>query len=138
MDINIVFTLRVEFRGGVEEETIQLCLCPKEAMFKKPEESSQHLNPLYVRGHIDGRPISRIIDDGGVVVNLMSYSMFKKLGREDDELIQTNLTLKGVGDNPMESRGVISMELTVGSKLFAIAFFIIEVQGNYSVIWGHD
>jgi hypothetical protein len=138
MDINIVFTLRVEFRGGVEEETMQLCLYPKEAMFKKPKESSQHLNPLYVRGHIDGRPISRIIDDGGVVVNLMSYSMFKKLGREDDELIQTNLTLNGVGDIPMKSRGVISMELTVGSKSFAIAFFVIEVQGNYSVIWGHD
>jgi hypothetical protein len=38
----------------------------------------------------------------------------------------------------MEARGVISMELTVGSKSLATAFFIIEVQGNYSVILGHD
>jgi hypothetical protein len=30
------------------------------------------------------------------------------------------------------------MELTVGSKSLATAFFIIEVQGNYSVILGHD
>jgi hypothetical protein len=30
------------------------------------------------------------------------------------------------------------MELTVGSKLFATTFFIIKVQGNYSVILGHD
>jgi hypothetical protein len=26
----------------------------------------------------------------------MSYSVFKKLGREDDELMKTNLTLNGV------------------------------------------
>jgi hypothetical protein len=30
------------------------------------------------------------------------------------------------------------MELTVGSKSFATAFFIAEVKGNYSVILGHD
>jgi hypothetical protein len=30
------------------------------------------------------------------------------------------------------------MELTVGSKSLASAFFIVEVQGNYSVILGRD
>jgi hypothetical protein len=35
--------------------------------------------------------------DGGVAVNLMSYSIFKKLGREDDELMETNLMLNGMG-----------------------------------------
>jgi hypothetical protein len=39
MDINMVFTLSAEFRG-VEEEIAHLCLGPKEAMFKNPEESS--------------------------------------------------------------------------------------------------
>jgi hypothetical protein len=38
----------------------------------------------------------------------------------------------------MEFRGVISMELTVGSKSLATTFFVVEVQGNYSVILGHD
>jgi hypothetical protein len=40
----------------------------------------------------------------------------------------------GGGGNPMEARSIISMELTVGSKSFITAFFIIEVQGNYTVI----
>jgi hypothetical protein len=35
--------------------------------------------------------------DGGATVNLMSYSIFKKLGREDDELVKANLALNGVG-----------------------------------------
>jgi hypothetical protein len=30
------------------------------------------------------------------------------------------------------------MELTVGSKSLATAFFVIKVQGNYSVILGRD
>jgi hypothetical protein len=107
-------------------------------MFEKPEESSQHLKSLYVRGHIDGKPISRLLIDGGAAVNLMPYSVFKKLRREDDKLVKTNLMLNGVGGNPMEARGVISMELTIGSKSLATTFFVIEVQDNYSVILIHD
>jgi hypothetical protein len=47
MDINMVFMLPAKFRG-VEEEVAQLCLGPKEVMFEKPKESSQHLKPLYI------------------------------------------------------------------------------------------
>jgi hypothetical protein len=36
----------------------------------------------------------------------------------------------------MEARGFISMEPTVGSKSLSTVFFIVEVQGNYSVIIG--
>jgi hypothetical protein len=68
----------------------------------------------------------------------MPYSVSKNLGWEDDELVKTNPTLNSVGGNLMEARGVISMELTIGSKSLATAFFIVEVQGNYSVILGRD
>jgi hypothetical protein len=76
--------------------------------------------------------------DGGTAINLMPYFIFKKLGREDDELVNTNLMLNGVGGggNPMEAWGVVSMELSVGSKSLTTAFFVVEVQGNYSVILG--
>jgi hypothetical protein len=53
MDINMVFTLLAEFRG-IEEEVAQMWLGPKEVMFEKPEELSQHLKPMYIGGHIDG------------------------------------------------------------------------------------
>jgi hypothetical protein len=115
-----------------------MCLSPKEDMFEKSEVLSHHMKPLYVRCHINGRPISRMLVDDGAVVNLMQYSIFKKLGREDDELVKTNLTLNGMAGNLMEARGIISVELTVGSKSLATAFFIIEVQGNYSIILGRN
>jgi hypothetical protein len=121
MDINMVFTLPAEFRG-IKEEVTQICLDPKEVVFKKPKESSQHIKPLYIRGHIDGRPISMMLIDGCAAVNLMSYSVFKKLGWEDNELVKTTLTLNGVGGNSMGARGVISMEPTIGSKSLASTF----------------
>jgi hypothetical protein len=96
VDINMVFTLLAEFRG-VEEEVAQLCLNPKEAVFEKLEESSQHLKPLYIWGHIDEKPVSRMLIDGGAAINLMPYTIFMKLGREDDGLVKTNLTLNSVG-----------------------------------------
>jgi hypothetical protein len=118
MDVNMVFTLPTEFRGA-EEEIAQIYLSPKVVMFEKPEESSHHLKPLYVQDHIDGKPNCRMLIDGSTVVNLMSCSVFRKLGRGNDELMKTNLTLNGVGGNLMEARGVISIELTVGSKSHA-------------------
>jgi hypothetical protein len=124
MDINMVFMLPAEFRS-IEEEVAQMCLSPKEVVFEKPK-------------HIDGKPISRMLVDGGTAINLMSYTIFKKLGREDDELMKTNLMLNDVGGNLIEAQVVISMELTIGSKSLATAFFIVEVQGNYSVILGRN
>jgi hypothetical protein len=100
MDINMAFMLPAKFRGS-EEEVTQMCFNPKEVRFEKPELSSQHMKPLYIRGHVNRRPISWMLVDGGAVVNLMSYSVFKKLGREDDEFMKTNLTLNGIGGNSM-------------------------------------
>jgi hypothetical protein len=74
-----------------------MCLSPKEAVFEKPEESSQHLKPLYIQGHINRKPVSRMLIDSRAAINLMSYSIFKKLGSEDNELMKTKLTLNGVG-----------------------------------------
>ena len=76
--------------------------------------------------------------DGGAVVNVMPYSLFKKLGKEDSELMKTNLTLNGVGGTVMEANDVFNAELTVGSKTLATAFFVVDIQGTYSVILGHD
>ena len=33
---------------------------------------------------------------------------------------------------------MISLELTIGNKTLATAFFVADVQGNYNVLLGHD
>ena len=49
------------------------------------------------------------------------------------------MTVSGVGGgDPIGAKGVASMELTVGIKTLATVFFVSEVQGNFSLILGHD
>jgi hypothetical protein len=65
------------------------------------------------------------------------YSLFKKLGGSDKELIKTNMTVSRVGGGePIGAKGVISMELTIGSKTLTTAFFIVETQGICLVVIG--
>jgi hypothetical protein len=54
--------------------------------------------------------------------------------------MNTNLTLNdmGGGGDPIEARGIVSMELTMGSKSLSTTFFVFGVQGNYNVILGCD
>ena len=74
MDINMGYYLPAEFHapndGG---EVAQIDFGPRDAIFAKPKEQVKHLKPLYVRGHINGKPVSRMLVDGGAVVNLMPY-----------------------------------------------------------------
>jgi hypothetical protein len=98
-----------------------------------------HLKPLFVRGHIDGIPIGKMLLDGGTTVNLMPYSLYRKLGKQDEDLVKTNMTLNGVGtDSSIKAKGVTSVELTIGTKTLAVAFFVANVEGNHSLILDRD
>jgi hypothetical protein len=98
MDVNIItFSADCTIVGDDEPVVAQFNFGPKEAAFNKPKESVNHLKPLFVRGHIDGIPIAKMLVDGGAAVNLMPYSLYRKLGKQDDELVKTNMTLSGVG-----------------------------------------
>jgi hypothetical protein len=49
------------------------------------------------------------------------------------------MTVSAVGGGePMGAKGVISMELTIGSKTLATTFFVPETQGKFSLILGRD
>jgi hypothetical protein len=105
---------------------------PWSAIFQKPADSVNHLKPLHVKGHINGRPINNMLVDNGAMVNLMSYSLYKKFGGSDEELIKTKRMVKGVGGGkPILAKGFALMKLAIGSKTLATVFFIVEVQGSY-------
>ena len=89
-DINMVFMLPKEFmvpsdqetEGDEEEGAAQLNLDPMAAIFEKPEEQKrQYLKALFLKGLVDGRPITKMLVDGGAAVNIMPYAMFRKLGK---------------------------------------------------------
>jgi hypothetical protein len=48
------------------------------------------------------------------------------------------MSLSGFSGKPAEAKGIVSKELTVGSKTLPTAFFVVEVKGRYNVPLGPD
>jgi hypothetical protein len=81
MDVNVItFSADCTIVGDDEPVVAQFDFGPKEVAFTKPKESVNHLKPLFVRGHIDGISIAKMLVDGGAAINLMPYSLYRKLG----------------------------------------------------------
>nr|ABA97878.1 retrotransposon protein, putative, unclassified [Oryza sativa Japonica Group] len=143
--VNMVFMLPAEFGARqanvdeVEDASARLMLSLEQAIFEKPDGTeNRHLKPLYINGYVNGKPMSKMMVDGGATVNLMPYATFRKLGRNSDDLIKTNMVLKEFVDNPSETRGVLNAELTVSSKTVPTTFFVIDGKGSYSLLLGRD
>ena len=88
----MVFVLLSEFRAPQLEElaVARLDLGPQPIIFEKPKEKSyKHLKGLYLKGLIDGKPVNRMLVDTGAAVNLMPYSVLRRLGRYAADLIKT-------------------------------------------------
>ena len=60
----------------------------QQAIFDKPVKH-RHLKALYMKGFVDGKPMNKMLVDGGTSVNLMPYTTFCKLGKGLGDLIET-------------------------------------------------
>jgi hypothetical protein len=47
----------------------------KQAIFDKPAKN-WHMRLLYLRGYVNGKPLTKMFVDGGAAVNVMSYTTF--------------------------------------------------------------
>jgi hypothetical protein len=85
VDINMIFMLLMEFLApsNDEEEVVlsdqvaQLALDPMMVVFEKPtDDERQYLKALFVKGRVNGQPVSKILIDGGATINIMPYVMY--------------------------------------------------------------
>nr|CAD40054.3 OSJNBa0085C10.6 [Oryza sativa Japonica Group]CAE03728.2 OSJNBa0021F22.22 [Oryza sativa Japonica Group] len=143
--VNMVFTLPADFGAKqadvdeVEEASARLVLSPEQAIFEKPEGTENWLlNLLYINSYVNGKLMTKMMVDGGAAVNLMPYVTFRKLGRNTEDLIKTNMVLKDFGGNPSGKKGVLNVELTVSGKTVPTTFFVIDGKGSYSLLLGRD
>ena len=91
-----------------------------------------------MKGFIDGKPMTKMLVDGGAVVNLMPYTTFCKLGKGLRDLLETNMMLKDFGGNASKTRGAVNVELMIKSKTLPTTFFVIDGKGTYSLLLGCD
>jgi hypothetical protein len=76
MEINVIYLSSTNYSLLEQEKVSQLALGPQDVVFKKQAESGDHLKPMYIRGHLDGMLVARMLVDGGATVNMMPYSTF--------------------------------------------------------------
>ena len=112
----MAFLLPLEFRALVDQEVyldfdesdykeiVAKLVVVHQAIFDKPAKD-RHLKALYVKGFVDGKPMSKMLVDGGASINLMPYTTFRKLGKGLGDLIETDMMLKDFGGNASKTRG---------------------------------
>jgi hypothetical protein len=143
--INMVFILPMEFKAPTDDEEAEeqamaeLTLDPMPATFDKPKEKEhRHLRPLYIKGHVDGRPMTKMLVNGGAAVNVMPYTTYRKLGKGKEDLIKTNMMLKDFEGKASPAQGAINVELMIGSKTLLTTFFIINGKNSYNLLLDRD
>jgi hypothetical protein len=109
----------------------------KQATFDKPAKK-RHMRPLYLRGYVNGKPLTKMFVDGGAVVNLMPYTTFRKLDMGPGDLTPTSIVLNYFAGNPSDTKGYVHMDLMIRSKTLLTTFFVIEGKGAYSLLLGRD
>jgi hypothetical protein len=61
-----------------------------------------------MKGFVDGKPMTKMLVDGGATVNLMPYTMFCKLGKGLEDLLETDMQ-KDFGGNASKIRGQLTL-----------------------------
>jgi len=139
----MVFMLPIEFiapfsddeEADFPDQISQLALDPMTAIFEKPANNErQHLKALFVKGRVDGQPMTKIFVDGGAAINIMPYAVYRKLGKGDQDLTKTDMMLKDFEGNVSPVKGAICVELTIGSKTLPTTFFVISGKGVLSIL----
>jgi hypothetical protein len=75
----------------------------KQAIFDKPAKN-RHMRPLYLRGYVNGKPLTKMFIDGGAVVNVMPYTTFSKHGMGPGDLTPTSIVLNDFAGNPSDTK----------------------------------
>jgi hypothetical protein len=145
-DINMVVFLLKEFMDPVDSDMsdeelgmAQMTSKPRQVVFEKLEdENRQHLKALFLKGFVNGKPVTRMLVGGGALVNLMPYTMLRKIGKSGEYLTQTDMMLVDFEGNVSPAQGAIYVELNIGSKTLPTAFFVIKGRGSYNLLLDRD
>jgi hypothetical protein len=121
----------VQEEASLDDEQIeglmaQLVLA-KQAIFDKPAKN-RHMRPLYLKGYVNGKPLTKMFVDGGAAVNVMSYTTFRKLGMGPGDLTPTSIILNDFAGNPSDTKGCAHVDLMIGSKHCSQPSLLLKVK----------
>ena len=104
---------------------------------EKPTLSmSQHLKLLYIKAHMDGRPVNRVLIDNGIAINILPTSMLRKLFKTKSNLTATDVSISGFAGGATKTNRVIPIKVKVDSKVATVV--IVNTDSTYNALLGRD
>jgi hypothetical protein len=79
LEVNMVFTLHTEFRAP-DVAVAELRCGAERVVFKKSAKAREHMKPLYIKGHLDGKPVGCMMVEGGAVLTLCRCHCLRSSG----------------------------------------------------------
>ena len=118
------------YHDGIIIESSKQCR-PQKVILEKPSvEMIRHIKPLYVRAHLNGKPVSKVLIDNGSTVNVMPLRMLRVLGRSINDLIETEVAVSAFIGEVSKTLGILPIDITIGSKTALSAIFVIDSITN--------
>ena len=71
-------------------------------------------------------------------VNVLPYSLMKKLNKTKEDLIQCGVAMSGSVGDKSKTIGVLPLKITVDEKTRVKAFYVVESNVDYNILLGQD
>lgn len=78
--------------------------CEKIVLEKSEEKMIRYLKPLYIKVHMEGQPINKVLVDNGMTINIISVGMMRRLNKESD-LISTKVIANNFSSGVTVTKG---------------------------------
>ena len=125
-------------RSGVTIESSEECRPHKAILDKSFVQMTRHIKPLYVRSHLNGRPVSKELINNGSSVNVMPLRILRALGRSVNDLIETKVDVSAFTGEVSKTLGILPIDITIGSKTALFSFSMINSTANYNILLERD
>ena len=112
--------------GEVTIESSKECRHQKVILEKPYVEMMRHIKPLYVRVHLNGRLVSKVLIDNGSAVNVMPLRMLRALGGSISDLIKIEVVMSAFTREVSKTLRIPPIDITIGNKTSLYAFFVID------------
>lgn len=131
-----VFEERPSLGSKTKEELLAIAF--NEVMPRDEPNKYRHLKPLYISAHVEGIPISRIFVDCGATVNVLPYSIMRKLNKTKEDLIPSDVVMSSFVGDKSKTIGVLPLKITVADQTRVAAFYVVESNVDYNILLGRD
>ncbi|CAL9019066.1 unnamed protein product [Prunus brigantina] len=133
---NDVAEEQLDQRPKTKEELLAVAF--NEVIPRDERNKYRHLKPLYISAHVEGVPMSKVFVDCGAMINILPYSLMRKLDKLREDLIPSDVVISSFVGDKSKTIGVLPLKITVADQTRVAAFYVVESSVDYNILLGRD